>query len=529
MDFSEIASFIKANQADTGQPEQPASAGEAYGCTIVLESPSSSTVYGDTPLPFSERIPAFPKVDVPEKIREMRNLHEPENGSFQLKCRNFWRQGVFMQDYEDDAPWTGEFICYFPTYSDMTVRQLRGYFAWRTLARRGEYRPIPTSAAYIYVYELLNGIGADSPEDTLKKLKEFETGFLESGIGDTRMEKNLRRWMLDFAVLQNISPEVARQYVDSDLLQRDAALAALKNPEDHSDDEVFSALCLLGNRKLAESPVVREHPEEGKHLFSEIWRTASSGYHNGGKDLFSGCFGELGWYPWYPLANAVFYRRQKPEDREIQMDECRRYACRRGVWKVERFDSLLFNRDRLHAFLHAADRKLRSYFKTGHYLKENRGEAWAVPFADAVIEADALAKAEAAKPKLVIDLSGLDRIREDARETRDSLLTEEDRIEMEEEASVPAAPFSEPTPEENASDGPLDPLQLQVLRALLRGEDVSAVLREQHCMPSLMADAINEALFDEIGDTVLSCEDDKLSLVEDYRDDLSEFIGGNRI
>ena len=45
-------------------------------------------------------------------------------------------------------------------------------------------------------------------------------------------------------------------------------------------------------------------------------------------------------------------------------------------------------------------------------------------------------------------------------------------------------------------------------------------------MPSIIADAVNEALFDEIGDTVLSCDDDRLSLVEDYRDDLTRMLGG---
>ena len=46
-------------------------------------------------------------------------------------------------------------------------------------------------------------------------------------------------------------------------------------------------------------------------------------------------------------------------------------------------------------------------------------------------------------------------------------------------------------------------------------------------MPSILADTINEALFDEIGDTVLLCENDDLSLVEDYRDELTQLLGGN--
>ena len=47
-------------------------------------------------------------------------------------------------------------------------------------------------------------------------------------------------------------------------------------------------------------------------------------------------------------------------------------------------------------------------------------------------------------------------------------------------------------------------------------------------MPSIAADAINEALFDEFGDTVLSCDDDKLVIVEDYREDLLDLLENSR-
>lgn len=45
-------------------------------------------------------------------------------------------------------------------------------------------------------------------------------------------------------------------------------------------------------------------------------------------------------------------------------------------------------------------------------------------------------------------------------------------------------------------------------------------------MPSVVADTINEALFDEIGDNVLECDGDTITLVEDYRDDLLKIFGG---
>ena len=507
---------------------EPSEKDNQWGCTIVLDPvpAAPSPVYGDTAIHFSERIPVLPKDPVPDRIGQMRSLYEYENGSFQLKCRNFYRQGVFMQDYEDDAPWTGEFVCYFPTYRDLTLRQLRGYFSWRTRIRKGEYHPIPTSAAYLYVYELLNGIGAASPEDSLVKLAEFLAGYVESGVGDKRMRKNIQRWMLDFAVLHDLPPDFARRYAAPDLLREDEALYSLRYPAGCTDEEVFSALCTLGGEKLADSPVIIGYAAEGKHLFSEVWRRAASSYHRGRKDLFTACFGELASYKWYPLANAVYYSQHNPEDRNYVFDDSRTYRCRNGTWTVERYESLSFDRKLFQSFIHAADRKLRFYLKTGRYLREKKEEAWAEPYIDAVIEADIFAKAEAAKPKLAIDLSGLDRIREDAKATRDSLLTEEERMELEEESGKTEGSDAEGQPSGVLTNIPLDALQLEILRTLLQGGSVEEIVRENHLMPSLIADAVNEAFFDEIGDTVLSCDDDMLSLVEDYREDLTRIMGG---
>ena len=161
------------------------------GCTIVLDNAPRETVV------IEPVIPAFggmtSSVDIPEKIEAMLDLYEYGDGSFSQKCRNFYRQGKWMEDYEDDVPWSGAFRRYFPTYHDLNVRQLRGYFSWRTQVRQGKFHPIATSLAYLYVYELLNGIGVLSPDETLKKLREFEVGFLDSGIGDPKMRGNLHR------------------------------------------------------------------------------------------------------------------------------------------------------------------------------------------------------------------------------------------------------------------------------------------------------------------------------------------------
>ena len=210
---------------------------------MVLESAfqKKKVVYEDTSLPFPGTSFSLPEKKIPAKIREMQRLYRHGDGSFAQKCRNFYRQGKFMEAYEDDQPWTGIYHRYFTTYHDLTVPQLRGYFTWRSRLRKGDFIPVSSSLAYLYLYELLNGIGSGSPEDALRKMEEFQKGFLDSGIGDSSIYKNLRRWMLEYAVIHGLSPEWALQAADPALRDRDQALAVLRDPGSYKPEEVFSA------------------------------------------------------------------------------------------------------------------------------------------------------------------------------------------------------------------------------------------------------------------------------------------------
>ena len=500
--------------------DRAVNSGEQRGFTITLEAdtPEDPSAFSNTPIPFAESAYRPEREVFPERLREMRRLYEYGRETMEQKVKNFCRQGKFMEDYEDDYPWNGSFSCYYPTYHDMTARQLRGYFAWRTRVRRGEFSPIPESAAYLYLYELLNGIGTASPEESLEKLQAFETGYVQAGFGERRMGQNLRRWMLELAVVTNLPPETARAYADPDLISLDYALAALRSPDAHSDEDLFSALCRLGGRKLAASPVISAGGDRGRHLFCEAWRAAA-------ENLFVQCFGALQTRRWYPLSNVIYQWPEHPQDVDYQLDPVRTYCCRRGGWHVEAYEPAGFDRRRLQSFLRQTDLRLRRYLQTGRYLNGKPDDVWADLFLDTVIETDRREQILASRPKITIDLSELDQIRQDALFTRDALLTEEERqelraIEAETEKKAPAVP------EAAAPDLPLDPLQLRVLRALLAGEPAEPMLREAHQMPSIAADELNEALFDEIGDVAVLCEDDTLSLAEDYLEDIAQLLGG---
>ena len=552
-------------------------------------------VYQDTLLPFAGRVFRPEKEKLPERLREMRHLYQYGRETEKTRAENFYRQALFMQDYEDCYPWSGNFICYYPNYQELTTKQLRGYFSWRTQLRRGVFEPIAASAAYIYIYELLNSIGAASPEDALQKMKDFETRYVDAGFGDSRMKYNLRRWMMDFAILHDLPPETASEAADPDMIKKDLALSLLRKPGDAEDEELFPALCTFGGKKLAASPVITRDPERGRHLFCEAWRKAAGDCRRE-KDLFVLCFGQMITRPWYPLSNAVYYDQSLRGDRDYVLNASRSYHRRNGKWQVASFENLLFDKAGFQGFLHEADVLLRRYLKTGRYLREKPEDVWAVPYITSVIEDEKKARIEAARPKITIDFSGLDQIRRDAETTRDSLLTEWDtetasafpwdrkpsgssvRDEEEgfpagnaavrdEEECLPAGNAAVRDEGEGLSAGnaagrneerghpagntavrneggcasseiapgqamynsppvPLDPVQIEILRALLRGEDAKDIVRAHHLLPSIAADAINEALIDEFGDIVLECEDDTLSLVDEYIGDIRQMFGG---
>lgn len=537
-------------------------AGEAQGYTMVLEdAPVEKTVLepdlpppsGSTRIPGSAGIPVRTQAtgsaqfsgrtqfhsrtqipgsipDIPDRIREMLRLYRYEGNSLEDKCRNFYRQGKFMENYEDDVPWTGAYRHYFPVYHDLNIPQLRGYFTWRTGVRKGIFSPVPASLAYIYLYELLNGIGAESPEDSLRKMQEFESGFLDSGIGDPGMRRNLRRWMFEYAVIHEIPPEQARRYADPAARKSDDSLTVLVNPEAFSDEEIFSALCVFAGKKLEQTPVIRKDAERGKRLFAEVWRRASKARSRNSDSFFTACFGKQNLYPWRPLANAVYWNRHVHPDTDYILDGCRAYLCRGGSWWEIRYDSLYFDRKRFRGLMHEADRRLRKYLKTGHYLHENPEESWAAVYVEAVINAERQAEIEAARPKITIDFSSLEQIRQDALATRDSLLTEEEKAESQGEDAQTENPEKETvlSLQERMTPGTTsqDPPYGEILQALLRGESPDAYIKAGHLIPSVVADSINEAFFDEIGDSILECDSDTITVVEDYREDVLQLLGG---
>lgn len=527
-----------------------------YGKTLTIKIPNDNTTAQQTAL--SDNNPkltqatvtdrasnsATPRAKkyVPEQIRRMKNLYQYGNGSFKQICKNFYVQGKFMENYEDNVSWKGEISTYYwSTYHNLSLAQLRGYFTWRTELRKGNYQKNCDAFVLMYLSELFNGIGAVSAEENFHKIQEFKENYIDSGLSTGYIRYNIQQWMFDFAVVNGLDTKIAYRYAARQMLERDSKTEILRNPEKYSDQEIFNALCLFSGRNPDSSIVIQKDKETGIYLFAAVWRRASAQYRQGEKNLFELCFGRQYSQYWNPLNNTLYYSKGKQKAVIYELNSCRKYSFQNNMWHEYSYHKWYDGQQHITELLHEADRRFRLYLKTGRPLKERKEEAWAIPYIEAVIAADAQAKIEAARPKISIDFSGLDKIRKDALETQDSLLTEEETIGTPEAASIPipaAVPSTASMPSAAAPSGsafgasgpsgvsvPLDGMQIQLLRMLLRGEPVQELITTQHGMPSVIADAINEALFDLIGDTVVECDGKTIILVEDYRDDIIGILG----
>ena len=516
--------------------------------TALSDTGKSKTVYTDTPLPFAKGSDFLKKKEcIPEKITEMRKLYRYDDYSGQLRARNFYRQAKFMEDYEDD--YHGQ-VCdisgYFTTYHDLSDKQLRTYFTWRTEVRNGVYNKTFTSFIYLYIYELLCGIGSSSSVESLNKLKEFEEKFIEGGFleDNTQIKRNLHRWYFEYSLVKAFPVDEVKKYIDKEILDRDHALEILKKSEDYEDMEIFDAICFFAGKRFLNSVSIKKEREKSIIIYAYVWKYILKSGNIDGKSIFTHCFGRLQNRSIYPLLNAVYWNDKTEEDADYIVNGVRSYHCKTGRWKEKSYIRAYFNKKKLAFIVHEIDRLIRDEFKLGYYLKPSIEDT---RIATIIVSAfnEALKKIKHNERNLInIDFSALKKIRNDAEITKTSLLVDEDCIhspmintDIVEKADIQNAieknsikynDGNQSKSENLDFDKPpeiSDNINLKILKFIIAGKDYKSLIKSNNLFTSIITDNINETFFEDIGDNILECEGDEIYLVEDYREDIMDIIG----
>lgn len=527
---------------------------------------------------------------LPDRYREMKAISRWETnsnggGRWLSEAELFYRQGTFMADFEDDCPYPGTFNSYFPTYNAMSDRQLRGYFTWRAAVRQGDVRESCLSFAYVYLYELICGIGVTDPMDGFQKLESFWRAYR---VFSPKIDRYARTWLQDYVVYHGLSPLLLEPYKT---LSFDRALVALTRAEELAcarlanpqrgrrkkgssalplpgdpvaEQRLFDALDALSTYHLAGSRLYKSKPEALRHVCCAAFVRMSEYYRRQRKySLTESLFGGQFKLAYTMFDSAVFFEPERHPDADYELDEIHRYRCRNGAWSCERYQGNRSRNAKLGQAMRAADRILREGLGFDRPLKE---QSKLPKYLQGLIEEEVAAwiawSAAHAPVCIEIDLSQLTDIRRAAASTRESLLIDEEREgtgalldaadggtrdgESDDVTHVDrAAP--EPLPIAAAAASPVEPIspaaataaaghthqpaglgpsEVGYLRALLEKDQAGAakIAKEEHGSEEMLVDAINEALFELVGDTVIEYGPGGPELIEDYREDVEGFL-----
>lgn len=414
---------------------------------------------------------------LPDQYRKMREISrwqdDPKGGAgrWLSEAELFYRQGLLMADFEDDCPYNGTFKSYFPTYNAMSDRQLRGYFTWRAQVRRGTVEETSTSFAFLYLYELICGIGVDNPLDGFNKIKAFWDVYRAF---EPSIDRFARVWLQDYAVFHGLDPKLLR---DSKTVMFDSALIELRRaardlvpapapsgqtpkrrktpeptlplpPDEVREERLMAAINALSTYNLNNSRLDRSHHRDLRHVACAVYVRMARYYDTHRKTgIVASLFGEETAMPYTMFASAVFFAPERHEDCEYRLDPIHIYRCQNGFWECMRIHGSRQKSSKLGEMMRACDQRLRLALDPAHPLKEEKVPKYLAKIIDDEIVAWLSWDAAHQPVKIDIDLSQLGHIRNAAAQTREALLIDEEREDgasAEAEAADSGQPEAEP-------------------------------------------------------------------------------------
>lgn len=437
----------------------------------------SNKIYADEPiLKTGRQMQNF----LPDQYRKMREISrwqdDPKGGAgrWLSEAELFYRQGLLMADFEDDCPYNGTFKSCFPTYNAMSDRQLRGYFTWRAQVRRGNIEETSTSFAFLYLYELICGIGVDDPLDGFDKIKGFWDAYRASEPG---IDRFARVWLQDYAVFHGLDPKLLH---DSKTVAFDNALIELRRavrdlvpasapsdqapkrrkaseptlplpPDEAREERLMAAINALSTYNLNNSRLDRSHHRDLRHVACAVYVRMARYYDTHRKaGIVASLFGEETAMPYTMFASAVFFAPERHEDCEYRLDPIHIYRCQNGFWECMRIHGSRQKSSKLGEMMRACDQRLRLALDPAHPLKEEKVPKYLAKIIDDEIVAWLSWDAAHQPVKIDIDLSQLGHIRSAAAQTREALLIDEEREDdalEDAEAAGPGKPEARPMTE----------------------------------------------------------------------------------
>lgn len=494
------------------------------------------------------------KIGSPEKdeIRELfynmreisRQYHSPFTNYSRFFDRSvqqdngkiFYKQAVFMKDFEDDYSEQVPFSSYFPYYQMLGYEQLRTYFTWRTQVRKGTVNYTSLSYVFLYIYELLNNVGVSDPQDGLDKLLSFWNSFRKF---DTSIDKYILRWLKDYHIYYNL-PQTFQEFASEHTLT-----AHYPKMTDFNDS--FDLYCSISKYDIRKSVFFTEETSELiTNCFYYVLDKIRQDFKSAGLHFDTVLFRPTKKLAtWKPFKDALFCQWLKQPDRRVVISENEIYMCNKNEWTFSTVITTEKGRQFIGYVMKQMESVLRKVTKykfkiTASSDMVNQETLGKLHKSGIIIEKTVQAAVmeyyrDATKTVVSVDHTSLARIRQEALVTQESLIVEEQT------GPVDPAPvlMTPPLPEQNIfTDFPdTDPVpvsggweslkdalsekEIQALAIILGGGSIKKFADSHSIMLEVLADGINEKAMDFIGDNILDAE---LAVYEDYQEHVKGMV-----
>lgn len=460
---------------------------------------------------------AIPVPTQPERL----NTYNEIMASYRRPKEDFFKEAHKYATYEGVATTHVPFTCYWPKYSDMNAEQRKWYFHMRNQLHKGVFPDTDLSYLFVYIYELINQIGIETPKQGLDKLMEIWRHY---GNRYPQLTHYLGDWVFDYTRINQLDYPVEQLLMQVPELSDHGLNVALTEA---SEQQTPLKLPVWALEKLSQYRITSSkfYQKGNQTLVNDMLPGAVAAVDGALREKNGK--GILETYAALKLrAESVnAFAGALTESQQIYHVKYRNYTS--GL-KLQGF---------LKNLVRYIENDLRTYSK---YSAKLQGIELAEPIkacVDAYVKAS-LAKSETAAPakevpRIVLDLSSVDRLRAESNQVRDALI-----------ASVgEEQPMSEPSEErlvQRPADAPegmltdLAPVQrilkrlsgeqrvvLEMMREADWGTDVGQIhVKLPQALPEVLIDEINVIAMGQLGCALIEREADSLVVAEDYRDEL---------
>ncbi|SEK32195.1 TerB-C domain-containing protein [Paenibacillus sp. OK003] len=138
--------------------------------------------------------------------------------------KRFVEEGRQLVEVEGEQAPSVPFMSYWPTYGVMNKPQRKWYMYWRTEVRQGRFPDTDLSYLFVHIYELINGIGWQEPQEGYDQLKQLWINYRERL---PQLDVYMQEWIIDYDLVHELNMslsemvELSSGYLTPEILDKE--------------------------------------------------------------------------------------------------------------------------------------------------------------------------------------------------------------------------------------------------------------------------------------------------------------------